>query len=67
MVNPVAQKILEGLNPKQREAVEAIDGPLLIIAGPGSPRAAGAAKLAAEWNAYALGAGRRAASCRSKA
>ena len=36
MVNPVAQKILEGLNPKQREAVEAIDGPLLIIAGPGS-------------------------------
>ena len=27
---------LEGLNPRQQEAVQAVDGPLLIVAGPGS-------------------------------
>lgn len=31
-----AERILEGMNDNQREAVTSIDGPLLIIAGPGS-------------------------------
>ena len=30
------QEILQGLNPAQRDAVESVDGPLLIVAGPGS-------------------------------
>jgi DNA helicase-2/ATP-dependent DNA helicase PcrA len=29
-------QILEGLNKKQKEAVQSVDGPLLVIAGPGS-------------------------------
>jgi DNA helicase-2/ATP-dependent DNA helicase PcrA len=32
----VQTDILDGLNPAQREAAEAIDGPVLIVAGPGS-------------------------------
>ncbi|MCY3542952.1 MAG: UvrD-helicase domain-containing protein [Chloroflexi bacterium] len=35
-VGNVAEQILDGLNDNQREAVTAIDGPLLIVAGPGS-------------------------------
>ena len=29
-------EVLAGLNPAQKEAVDTVDGPLLIVAGPGS-------------------------------
>jgi len=47
-------------------ALYTIEADSLAATEPGSARAAAAARLAADWSAYALGPGRRAANCQPK-